>query len=216
MDIIQESFQRLFPDKECSYTYELEYNRRLSSFNANIRRQGNTIQVNLNLQWKDIDQEIKIGLIQHLLLKILKAKGHTQNIDLYHHFVKNIPLMTPKVRGDEMLEASFQRVNGQFFSTMMEQPNLCWGTDSRRKLAHYNFHDDTITVSTIFQQAKIELLDAVMYHELLHKQHQFSHRNGRSSFHSPAFREDERRFPNHDAVEKEIQQLARKKRWGLW
>lgn len=216
MNLVQEAFQRLFPDKESSYAYELEYNRRLAPFNANIRRSGNTIKVNLNLQWKDIDSEIKIGLIQHLLLKILKTKGQTANIDLYHHFIKNIPLLTLKTKSDPQLEASFQRVNEQLFSGSMEKPNLKWGTDSRRKLAHYNFHDDSITMSTIFQKARTELLDAVMYHELLHKQHQFLHRNGRSSYHSPAFKDDEKRFPNHDAVEKEIQQFSRKRRWGLW
>ena len=74
MDLIPESFQRLFPDKPFFYQSEMQYNRRLSDFNANIRLHNNTIAVNLNLQWKDIDNEIKIGLIQTLLLKILHQK----------------------------------------------------------------------------------------------------------------------------------------------
>ncbi|MDP3734239.1 MAG: hypothetical protein Q8R37_03340, partial [Nanoarchaeota archaeon] len=72
MDLIQESFQRLFPEQEFRYKTAMEYNRRLSHFNANVKLEYNTLSVNLNLQWKDIDDEIKIGLIQHLLLKILK------------------------------------------------------------------------------------------------------------------------------------------------
>ena len=76
MNLIQESFQRLFPTKEFSYHAEIEYNRRLSDFNANIRLQHNRLSLHLNLQWKDIDEEIKIGLIQHLLLRIFKERAN--------------------------------------------------------------------------------------------------------------------------------------------
>ena len=76
MDLIQESFQRLYPGIAFDYTPKLEYNRRLSDFNANISydKRNKIIKINLNLQWKDIDDEIKIGLIQHLLSKIFKSK----------------------------------------------------------------------------------------------------------------------------------------------
>ena len=64
MNLIQESYQRLFPEKEFPFEAELEYNRRLSLFNANISLRRNQLNLHLNLQWKDIDNEIKIGLIQ--------------------------------------------------------------------------------------------------------------------------------------------------------
>ena len=51
------------------------------------------ITINLNLQWKDIDDEIKIGLIQSLPLRILKKP--IPNIELYNSFVRNIPILTP-------------------------------------------------------------------------------------------------------------------------
>ena len=95
MNLIQESFQRLFPEKEFSHQTYFEYNRRLSSFNANILLRNNKISVHLNLQWKDIDNEIKIGLIQTLLLKVFKRKVNTSNIELYNNFIKNIPACIP-------------------------------------------------------------------------------------------------------------------------
>lgn len=213
MNLIQESYQRLFPDKEFPYQAEMEYNRRLAPFNANIRLYHNTIYVNMNLQWKDIDQEIKMGLIQHLLLKILKQrKVHSPNIDLYNHFIRQIPILTPKTKTDEKLQASFQRVNLNFFQNSIEETNLQWGTNSKRKLASYNFHDDTVTVSTIFKESRDVVLDYLMYHELLHKHHKFEHKNGRSSFHSRAFREDEQRFPQHQEIEREITQIIKGRR----
>ena len=214
MNLLQESFQRLFPEKPFLYQTKIEYNRRLGDFNANIRLYQNTIFLNLNLQWKDIDKEIKIGLIQSLLLKILKAKGHTQNIEHYHNFIKNIPLLIPKTRTDPQLESSFKRVNQQFFQNTVEQPNLQWGQQAFRKLAHYNFHDDSITVSSLFMKAPSEVLDYLMYHELLHKQFQFEHKNGRSRFHTAEFRAAEEQYPQQKEIELEIQKMIRKRRYS--
>ena len=222
MDLIQEAHQRLFPNKQFNYLTEIEYNRRLSDFNANITLTMNKIVLKMNLQWKDIDEEIKIGLIQHLLSRIFKKKVNTQNIDLYNNFVKNIPLLTPKTKNDPILNESFERINQQFFYGQMEKPNLKWGRDSRRKLACYNFHNDTISVSTIFKNCRQEVLDYLMYHELLHKHHKFKHNNGRNSFHSPAFKRDEALYPDYKQLEKEINQIIgfssrnKKKKINFW
>tara|TARA_Y100000310_G_C20635762_1_gene791067 strand:+ start:656 stop:1327 length:672 start_codon:yes stop_codon:yes gene_type:complete len=212
MNLIQESFQRLFPNKEFSYQTKLGYNRRLGDFNANVRLYQNTIEINLNLQWKDIDNEIKIGLIQHLLLKIFKHRTTTPNINLYNNFVKNIDILTPKTKSDPLLESSFLRINEQFFYNQLEQPNLQWGTASYRKLASYNYHNDTVTVSTLFQETKPEILDYLMYHELLHKHHKFKHKNGRSSYHNKEFKEAEKKYPNYAAIEKELSGIIRNRK----
>ncbi|MBI2573330.1 M48 family metallopeptidase [Candidatus Woesearchaeota archaeon] len=209
MNLIEESYHRLFPDKEFSYKTEFEYNRRLSSFNSNIKLYNNTLSVAMNLQWKDIDDEIKIGLIQHLLLKVLKQKATTSNIHLYHHFTKNIPSFTPKEESHPVLAASFARMNQQFFSGAMEQPNLRWGSASRHRLAYYNLHDDSITVSTLFQTAPQQILDYLLYHEMLHKHFQFEHKNGRSHAHTPAFRAAEAQYPNQKQVDVELNNFVR-------
>ena len=133
-------------------------------------------------------------------------------IALYHNFIKNIPILTEKNKSDPVLDSSFTRINQNFFGNLMEKPNLEWGTDSRRKLGSYNFHNDTITVSTLFQKSKPELLDYLMYHELLHKQQSFKYKNGRSSFHSPEFRRAENLYPHKEKIDREINSLVRHKR----
>lgn len=213
MNLIQESFHRLFPEKPFIYEPELEYNLRLSDFNANIRFLRNKIILHLNLQWKDIDDEIKIGLIQHLLLKIFRVKGKarakTQNMLLYTNFVKNISLLTSKTKSDPLLEESFDRLNQQFFSNQLEQPNFSWGMDSFRKLACYNFHNDTITLSTLFQDAPSHILDYLMYHEMLHKHFKFKNTGSRHSYHSAEFREAERKYPHQAKIDQEISAIIR-------
>lgn len=212
MDLIQESYHRLFPQKEFKYQTKIEYNLRLSNFNANISLNKNVITIKMNLLWKDIDDEIKIGLIQHLLCKILKLRTTTTNIEIYNNFTKNIPLLTPKTKVDPLLETSFSRVNQQFLGVLLEMPNLQWGRDSRRKLACYNYHNDTITVSNIFKDARNDILDFLMYHEMLHKHFQFTHNNGRHSYHNANFRCAEKMYPDHQLIEKEINSIIRKSR----
>lgn len=212
MDLIQESFQRLFPEKEFSYSTELNYNRRLNDFNANISLRQRMISVNMNLQWKDIAEEIKIGLIQSLLLKIFRERKDTPNLQLYNHFVKNISVVIPKTEDDFVLNQSFQRVNAAFFQGALEKPNLLWGQAAFRKLASYNFHNDSITVSSIFTHSRPEVLDFLMYHELLHKSHKFQWKEGRSRFHTKQFREAEQQYPEHEQIEAEINQVIRSQR----
>ena len=113
MNLIEDAYYRLFSEN-CPYRTELEYNCRLGDFNANIRKQGQTIFLHLNLQWKDIDEEIKLGLVQNLLIRVLKTeKKTTPNIELYNSFVRNIPILTPKTETTPVLEESFHRVNEQ-------------------------------------------------------------------------------------------------------
>ncbi len=215
MDLITEAYGRLFPEKECPYKTDIEYNRRLSAFNANIKLRGEVISLCMNLQWKDIDSEIKIGLVQSLLLKVLREKGkrmQTININLYNNFIKNIPILTPKVVTDERLEGVFQELNERFFAGELERPNLQWGQQAFRRLAHYNFHSDMITISETFREAPLEVVQYIMYHEMLHKKMAFTQREGRHSYHSPEFKRAEALFPEYERIEKEITQFVRKEK----
>ena len=96
---------------------------------------------------------------------------------------------------------------------MILKPNLQWGNESTSKLGSYEYGSDTITISTIFRNGEQELLDYVMYHEMLHKKFKFQNKNGRSLHHSREFKKMESMFPNRDIMEKEISLLARKHRF---
>jgi predicted metal-dependent hydrolase len=214
MNLIQKSFQQLFPDKTPAYQLILKYNKKLGDFNGNIRLEKTFLQINLNYKWKQIDEEIQIGIIQTLLLKMfakryrIKTKT-TFNIKLYNNFVKKIPLMTKNTKTHPILESSFHRVNQTHFHELLDRPNLQWGRASKAKLACYNFHNDTITVSTIFKDSPNHILDYLLYHELLHKKQKFYCKNGRNYFHTKKFRDAEDLFPNKNHVEKEINQIIR-------
>ena len=213
--LITEAFQELYPEKEIKYNLFLKYSRKFKPYNANVKLYGNNLTFHLSKNWRKISNEIQIGLVQELLTKILHDKRKTMNMELYNLFMKNVHLAVPKTKTDEILEASFNRVNDVYLNGMIDIPNLEWGNDSTSKLGCYTYGNDTITISTIFRNSRQELLDYVMYHEMLHKKFKFESRNGRTLHHSPEFKRMESKFENRDLIEKEISKLAGKHRFGL-
>jgi len=209
MNIIEEAFQQLSPDKELKYTVSLKYSRKFKHYNANVKLLGSNLIFHLSKEWEKISKEIQIGLIQELLAKIFKNKKRTINMDLYNMFIKNVHLAVPKTKTDQLLEESFDRVNEDYLNGMLDKPNLQWGSTSTRKLGSYEYASDTITISTIFKDENHKLLDYVMYHEMLHKKFKFQNKNGRNLHHSTEFKKMEAKFKNSDLIEKEIQKLTR-------
>ena len=82
MTLAEKSFKELFPEKEFNFETKIKYSGKFNPYNANVHYNSRSIQFNLSREWKKISEDIKIGLIQSLLLKIFKEKGNTINIDL--------------------------------------------------------------------------------------------------------------------------------------
>ncbi|HLC50122.1 MAG TPA: SprT-like domain-containing protein [Candidatus Nanoarchaeia archaeon] len=214
--LVREAYEELYPGKKSNFIFFLEYSGKFKAYNANVRRHGNDMTFSLSKEWRKISRDIQIGLVQELMLKIIKDKKKTMNMELYNLFLKNVHVAIPKTKTNPQLEESFNRVNDAYFNGMMDIPNLEWGNDSTSKLGSYHYGSDLITISTIFQESKQELLDYIMYHEMLHKKFKFESKNGRSLHHSPEFKRMEAKFENRDLVEKEVSKLARKHRFGFF
>ena len=218
-ELVKEAFRELYPEKELKYDVSLKYSRKFKSYNANVKLYRNNLMFHFSKDWKKISKEIQIGLVQELMAKILKNKEKsskkTINMDLYNLFMKNVHLAVPKTKTDEILEESFNRVNEIYFNGMVDKPNLLWGNSSTSKLGSYEYGSDAITISLIFKNERKELLDYVMYHEMLHKKFKFQNKNGRNLHHSNDFKKMEAKFENHELLEKEISRLARKHRFGF-
>lgn len=210
-ELVKEAFLLLYPNKEFQYRTNIIYSGRLKDYGSLVKKRGYSLQFVLNKKWKGIDKEILMGLVQILFLKILKDKKNTINIDLYNNFIRNLHYAVKKETGDISLENSFNRVNEKYFLGLLEKPNLRWGSSSRRTLAHYDYHIDAITVSNLFQDANSELLDYLMYHELLHKKLKFYNRGTRNYHHTGAFKKLERKFENYEEITKELNNFIRNK-----
>ena len=196
MSLPHEAYKELFnqePTKELS----LRYSGHFSPFNANVQYNSDFIKFKLSNDWKQVSPEIKKGLLQNLLAKMKKTSTITLHMELYEKFYKNLSKYRPATETDPFLEESFSRLNEDYFHGMMEKPNLVWGQPSTSKLGSFDFGSNTITISTIFKQHE-ELLDYVMYHEMLHKKHKYTLKKGRSHSHTKEFRDEEKKFKTPD------------------
>lgn len=208
MDLVREAFNALFPEKPYVYAASVRYSGRFKGYNARIQlnRFSKTITLLLSKNWRTVSRDIQLGLVQHLLCRLFKEKRQSMQMDLYAHFLRAVPGTVAKTRSHPVLEQSFQRVNEQFFNGLLDQPNLVLG-NGITKLGHYDLGTDTVSISSILL-GHPELLDYVMYHELLHKKHQFTSRGGSHRYHTAAFRKDERRFPRAAQLEEELNRLV--------
>ena len=209
--VVEESFARLFPGAEFDFASSIDYSGKFKPYNATVRKVGNRLYFSLSRSWEGVSEEIVIGLIQNLLVKILrKGKVSTLNMQLYDDFIKGISeVAAVDCSSDAALLDSFQLVNEGHFMGLLDRPNLRWGSNSFRKLASYDYHTNLITVSSLFRDAPRHLLDYLMYHEMLHKKLKFSSSNGRTRHHSQEFRKLEREFEGSGTIEDEINSFLR-------
>ncbi len=216
MDMIQEAFKGLYPEKEIDFDYSIKYSRRFKGYNANVKiaRWKKKLDFHLSRQWKEVSRDIRMGLIQELMVKTFSKKSRkakTLNMEFYNNFMKNVHLAVPKTKKHPVLNESFERINEQFFNGMIEIPNLEFGSASVSKLGSYEYGTDTISISKILS-GRQELLDYVMYHEMLHKKYKFNSKNGRSYHHTREFRRKEKSYPNSAEIEKKLGRLTVRKR----
>lgn len=206
MNLAELAFIRLFPKRRMP-KISLSYGR-LHGFNAKIFLSFSRMRVQLSKKWKNVSEDIQIGCIQELLLKLYKVKKKKQTIEieLYNNFIRSLSDHLPQIRSHPVLEQSFKRVNKEFFDNKISPPNLKLGK-GLSLLGSYCYQTNTITISSLLLEHP-DLLDYVMYHEMLHKKHKFySTKTGRNMHHSHKFRLDEKSYPNAAILEKKLQSL---------
>ncbi len=210
-NLAEKAFRELFPNRQLKRIINIKYSGHFKDFNANVSYDSESMQFSLSKAWKEISEDIQIGLVQHLLLKIYKSKKNTINLDLYDKFMKNITKYAKVTEQDELLSHYFDELNDQYFNGMMNKPNLIWGTDSTAKLGCYTYGTDSIMISTVLKEEP-DLLKFVLYHEMLHKKHTFTTKNNKSYYHTKAFKDDEKKFYLKNA-EQQLERFLKRKRW---
>jgi predicted SprT family Zn-dependent metalloprotease len=211
MSIAKEAFNGIYPGIIPKHDLKIKYSGKFNSYNANVYYNSSFMEFRLSKQWREVGKDIKIGLLQTLILKAFSDKKKTMNIDLYNIFLKKVHISVPKNNIDPDLKVSFDRVNKKYFDELMEMPNLVFGRETKRKLGSYEYGSDTLRISSVLSDHE-DLIDYVMYHELLHKKFKYYVKNGRSFHHTREFREAEQKFENFQLMEKKITHVLKSKR----
>ncbi|MFC1722528.1 hypothetical protein ACFL0V_00145 [Nanoarchaeota archaeon] len=213
MNLAEQAYRHLFPNTKANYTFRVNYSGRFKDFGANARMIGNLVEFNMSKKWIGVADEIQMGLMQELIIKLTGRKKESSFIDMYNSFVKNLHLAIPKTKSHPQLEESFNRINEQFFLGLVEQPNLRWGRQAVRTFGSYDFKTDTVTISRIFEETDPVYLDYIMFHEVLHKQRKFKKSGSKTYYHDSRFKAAEKVFPNSDQIEKDLNRISSKARF---
>ena len=211
-DIAKQAFCKLYPDKMFNYSATINYSGKFKGYNANVQlnKFNSEMVFNLSKKWQEVSNEIQIGLLQSLMTKIFKQHKRTTEIELYELFLKNLSNTTPRTKSHPILEESFNRVNEKYLMGLMSMPNFGL-RNSTQLLGTFEYSTDTVTITSWLLEHQ-ELLDYVMYHELLHKKHKFSSHGSRHCSHTKEFREEEHKFEQWEILEKQLNNLVRTQR----
>lgn len=210
VNFITKAYIELF-DSEPEYNFKVRYSRAFTPYNANVKYGGKNMEFSLSHLWKDASEEIKIGLIQNLFVKVFKLKNKkTLSIDLYELFLKNAHIGIVKDNIHPLIEETFDKLNDMYFAGMLDMPNLIFGGKNLSKLGSYTYTSDTIMISEVLKKDMI-LLEYVLYHEMLHKKIKFKKSGSRNYHHTREFKELEKKFYEKD-VEQKLKVFLRKEK----
>ena len=208
--LAREAYIQLYgkePDRLCT----IKYHGRLQGYNATVKKSPREYIFRLSRGFEKVEPEIQIGVMQFLLNKLNRTKAKSDNIIMYHTFLKRMSDLAPVTKSDPILEAAFKRVNEKYFNGLLAQPNLVWGGTSLSLLGTYTYATDTIMVSQVMKHDE-HLLDYIMHHEMLHKKHKFNHSHMKTHSHTKEFKADEALFDDKDAENKLRSYLRQHKR----
>lgn len=214
------AFEELFPQKNSEeYIFEEKYSKKFRSFNGSIiyYPMQKKYLSKASSDFLDVQEIIRKGFFLHLLSKVHKIKLDSPDMRLYENFIEKLGKFTPASQSDPVLLDSFNRMNAAFFQNSIEPTNLKWGSLTYRRVGLFSYQDNMITISPVLRK-RIDLVDFVMFHEMLHKKHQFyKTRTGRHMHHHTAFREEEKSYPGFEKINQELSKYVRsQKRWFEW
>jgi len=189
--------------------------RRYANANAQIRLQPGVLLIRIADTLASAPQDIHEALAEILLSKLFRRPIAATTNERYRKYLnrgdvrRNLDTVRG-VRGRKQVEDPkgqhydlsqiFEELNFQYFFGLMPRPTLGWSRQaSRTLLGHYDFSHNTIVLSRILDRAEVPRLavEYVMYHEMLHVRHPVEHRGARRCVHTPAFKKEEKLFPQY-------------------
>ena len=199
--------------------------RRFVNVNSSIRFLAGTLEVKLSDLLAGAPATVKEALARILLGKLFRKPATPAEVHRYRQYLNQKEIrrqiqLVRQIRGRKHISGPegriynlaqvFQRLNAEYFSGLLAQPDLGWSLGrSRSLLGHFDPSHNAIIISRVFDEPSVPefALDYVMFHEMLHLQYPVDHSKSRRCVHTKEFREAERRFPRWMEAKEALKRL---------
>jgi hypothetical protein len=175
---------------------------------------------------KGSPREVLFALACILVAKLYRLKASKVHERVYKEHTLNPPILdashaarrsrgyklTSTARGKAYdLGEMFADLNKRYFGGGLDRPLLSWSQRAtRRVLGHHDHVHHAIVISSTLDNTAVPrfVVEYVLYHEMLHVKHPARLISGRTSYHGPAFRDEERLFERFDEALKWLEKQA--------
>lgn len=215
--IYQTHFDTIFPKKRLRVEANFYASKTLRH---TIELNKHTVFIRISLVIQDAPVDVLQALGTILFLKLFRYKPDKTARQRYQRYVDehvapNLPEIKRRISPHYTaagryfdLSEIFERINEEWFEGKIKQPRLGWSlTPSYTRLGFYDAERNLLVISRIFdsKKTKPQVLEFLMYHEMLHIIIPAERVNGRRRIHPPVFKEAERRFPEYQKIQQWIQ-----------
>jgi len=196
-----------------------------ANVNNTIRLREGHLHVRLSDLLEGAPDSVLRAIAHILLAKIYRKpieRGHATRYRKYvhSHDIRSKVHLVRQARGRKRigsargryydLEAVFEDLNLRFFGGTQARPQMSWSQGrARNLLGHYDPAHNAIVISRIFDHPSVPryAVEYIVYHEMLHLRHPVKLNGSRRCVHSPAFKAEERLFPQLEAAQRFLRRL---------
>ncbi len=118
----------------------------------------------------------------------------------------------PQARGAVYdLRVLFDRLNARYFAGALARPQLGWSAQFKNRLGCFYPDHDLILLNQRLDRpdAPPLLVEYILFHEMLHQAHGFRVVGGRRQYHTPQFRQEEKRFEGYTQAQRLCERFSR-------
>jgi len=173
------------------------------------------IRIKVNEQFRHAPDKILEFLAIILLARVYGTRVDRDIRDKYNNYVETLRESLP-VRKHNRLDAYtpegdvynlsgiFNHLNRLYFENNLKMPTIGWSrNNSHWRLGFYDKERNLLVISRLFDNSSVpeEIVQYLVYHEMLHIYFPSERKNGRRVIHSAQFRETERQFPEYQDIQ---------------
>jgi len=189
---------------------EVKFTDNSSVMISYTRKDGRPMELRLHRMFRDADDRVINAIAGYVRGRDRECSAELNRfIKSRRHMVKKPkprPVGKLTTRGEHHdLADIFNRLNRDYFSNKLDVA-VTWGRKNGRKprrhirLGSYSYENKLIRIHPALDRSWVPayFVESVVYHEMLHAWFEVGKRNGRSMYHTPAFRRRERMHPHFE------------------